>query len=217
MLINRLSRSVHNIRIERLWVDVTAQVGSTWAEHFTTLEMRHGLDINNSNHIWLLHYLFLHTINQQLEFFVASWNQHQIRSSHGPNRRPADYFLFDMHTQGIQGLRLPPENAEPLTQDEIEVFGIDWEGLRNDGLLRSREANNLQGEGADSWITRSGPPTNLNEVLVEAPTGLFNELELSHLENSLAQMAGAVTEREVITLWSSALALACLMHPELFQ
>jgi len=31
-------RSVHNVRIERLWVDVTTQVGSTWADHFTTLE-----------------------------------------------------------------------------------------------------------------------------------------------------------------------------------
>ena len=40
-------RSVHNIRIERLWVDVTAQVGATWAEHFQMLEVRHGLDINN--------------------------------------------------------------------------------------------------------------------------------------------------------------------------
>ncbi|KAJ7443668.1 hypothetical protein FB451DRAFT_1295297 [Mycena latifolia] len=25
-------RSVHNVRIERLWVDVTVQAGATWAE-----------------------------------------------------------------------------------------------------------------------------------------------------------------------------------------
>ncbi|KAG6806455.1 hypothetical protein H0H92_011282, partial [Tricholoma furcatifolium] len=88
-------RSVHNVRIERLWVDVTAQVGSTWADIFTTLELQHGLDINNVHHIWLLHHLFLSTINQQLEFFVQSWNQHRIQIRNGPNRSPADMFGFD--------------------------------------------------------------------------------------------------------------------------
>jgi len=48
-------RSVHNIRIERLWVDITAQIGASWAEAFTDLEINHGLDINNTHHIWLLH------------------------------------------------------------------------------------------------------------------------------------------------------------------
>src|SRR5437016_4669654 len=70
-------RSIHNVRIERLWVDVTAQVGATWANLFTILELRHGLNINNSNHIWLLHFLFLPTINQDLTFFAESWNHHR--------------------------------------------------------------------------------------------------------------------------------------------
>ena len=60
-------RGVHNIRIEQLWVDVIAQVGATWAEHFQMLEVCHGLDIININHIWLLHYLFLNTINVLLK------------------------------------------------------------------------------------------------------------------------------------------------------
>ncbi|KAJ6463632.1 hypothetical protein C8R47DRAFT_992590 [Mycena vitilis] len=37
--------SVHNVRIERLWVDITVQLGATWSERFTILELRHGLDI----------------------------------------------------------------------------------------------------------------------------------------------------------------------------
>ncbi|KAJ7885136.1 hypothetical protein B0H14DRAFT_2338856, partial [Mycena olivaceomarginata] len=61
-----------------LWVDVTAQVGVTWAEHFTALEIRYGLDINNVAHIWLLHFLFLGTINTQLAFFAEAWNQHRF-------------------------------------------------------------------------------------------------------------------------------------------
>ena len=71
--------SIHNVRIERLWVDVTAQVGATWADLFVMLELRHRLDINNSNHIWLLHLIFLPTINAALHFFAESWNEHQIQ------------------------------------------------------------------------------------------------------------------------------------------
>jgi len=75
---------VHNVRIERLWVDVTAQIGATCTEYFTTLELHNGLDINNIKHIWLLHLLFLTTINQQLSFFTDSWNQHRIQIQDGP-------------------------------------------------------------------------------------------------------------------------------------
>ncbi|KAJ7664654.1 hypothetical protein DFH06DRAFT_1188283 [Mycena polygramma] len=44
-------RSVHNVRIERLWADVTAQIGATWADMFILLEVHHGLNINNACHI----------------------------------------------------------------------------------------------------------------------------------------------------------------------
>lgn len=103
-------RSIHNVRIERLWVDVTAQVGATWSDHFTILELHHGLDINNVNHIWLLHYLFLPTINDQLTFFMGAWNEHRIQIRNGPNRSPADLFGFDMLVHGARGHALVDES-----------------------------------------------------------------------------------------------------------
>ena len=57
-------RSVHNIRIERLWQDVTRGFGRKWKEFFQQLEVEWGLDPNNDAHIWLLHYLFLEAINE---------------------------------------------------------------------------------------------------------------------------------------------------------
>ncbi|KAF8187386.1 hypothetical protein K438DRAFT_2151462 [Mycena galopus ATCC 62051] len=97
-------RSVHNVRIECLWVDVTVQVGAAWAERFTIFEIRYSLDINDINHIWLLHFLFLSTINSQLAFFSQSWNQHHIQICGGPNRSPADMFVFDTPITPINGV-----------------------------------------------------------------------------------------------------------------
>jgi len=135
---------VHNVRIERLWVDVTVQVGASWAEAFTELELRHGLDINNTNHIWLLHRLFLNTINQQLSFFAESWNQHRLQIRNGPNRSPADLFGFDMFVHGVRGDQLPDEQ---LNDEELEVYGVDWEGLHDETLLQSQRRNNTTNEG----------------------------------------------------------------------
>ncbi|KAJ6449897.1 hypothetical protein C8R45DRAFT_1057262 [Mycena sanguinolenta] len=133
--------SVHNVRIERLWVDVTAQVGATWADHFTHLEIRYGLDINNVAHIWLLHFLFLGTINSQLTFFAEAWNQHRIQIRNSANRSPTDMFVFDMFINGVRGDQLPPDE-ENLDEDELEVYGIDWRRLREDGVLHSQAQNN---------------------------------------------------------------------------
>ncbi|KAI0371588.1 hypothetical protein BV20DRAFT_1051599 [Pilatotrama ljubarskyi] len=60
-------RSVHNIRIERLWVDVTSGFGSKWKEFFHQLEAQHGLNVDNDAHVWLLHHLFLEAINRDAE------------------------------------------------------------------------------------------------------------------------------------------------------
>ena len=92
-LLRSIFSSVHNIRIERLWFDVTKQLGAKWADFFQDLELRHGLDINNPHHIWLLHTLFLEMLNDEIEFFIDNWNNHRLqirgqrsRSPHRPLR-----------------------------------------------------------------------------------------------------------------------------------
>ncbi|KAJ7892446.1 hypothetical protein B0H13DRAFT_2234788 [Mycena leptocephala] len=170
-------RSVHNVRIERLWVDVTAQVGATWADHFTLLEIRHGLNINNVAHIWLLHFLFLRTINTQLSFFAEAWNQHRIQIRHSTNRSPTDMFVFDMFANGVRGDQLPAKE-ENLSEEELEVYGIDWQGLHDDNLLQSQAQNNSTAEGSSSWIGRTGPPPDLSQVHVQPPPGTLTEEEI---------------------------------------
>ncbi|KAJ7027536.1 hypothetical protein C8F04DRAFT_1222908 [Mycena alexandri] len=175
-------QSIHNVRIERLWVDVTAQVGATWSKNFTMLELHHRLDINNVNHIWLLHHLFLPTINDQLTFFAQSWNEHQIQIRNGPNRSPGDMFYFDTLVHGAHGHAL----AADLSEEELEVYGVDWEGLHDDTLLHSQRKNNAEETGWTSWLGRVGPPEHRNEVPVESPQewrGLAADWDIIHLWN----------------------------------
>ncbi|RXW17274.1 hypothetical protein EST38_g8582 [Candolleomyces aberdarensis] len=200
-------RSVHNVRIERLWVDVTAQVGSHWHEAFIQLELHHGLDINNPQHLWLLQTLFLPVVNEQLSFFSEGWNQHRIQIRDGPNRSPADMFAFDMLTNGVRRSQLPfPEISEAeMTDEELEEYGVDWEGLDEDRLLLSlRQATPID-EAPTSWIGRIGPPDNLNQVHVEQPPAPSNQLLVTSLNNYISQCIIADESIPVSQLWELAL------------
>lgn len=211
------SRSVHNVRIERLWVDVTAQVGAVWADLFTHLELNFGLDINHPGHIWLLHILFLPLINAQLAFFADAWNQHQLQIRGGPNRSPADLFGFDMFVHGVRGDQLPPEDA--VAEEELEVFGVDWEGLHDDQLLASLRANNPVNEQATSWLGRTGPPENLSEVSVDPPQLNLTLEHMQALETLLHRqlpIPQSVNSQEINSRWVNGLAIVRSIYGDLF-
>ncbi|KAH9922729.1 uncharacterized protein B0H18DRAFT_879111 [Fomitopsis serialis] len=207
---------IHNVRIERLWVDVTAQVGSKWAEFFMQLELRYGLDPQSDLHIWLLQYLFLDDINAELEFFAEGWNHHRIQIRNGPNCSPADMFGFDMLVHGVRGDQLP---EEALSEEELEVYGVDWEALREERLLHSHHANNAHDDGWSSWIGRSGPPEHMNEVPVQA----LEDPALTNLSNTLAELRDVIhpwagrADSESLTLrWINSLLLLQARYPNLF-
>ncbi|KAF8146552.1 hypothetical protein K438DRAFT_1922188 [Mycena galopus ATCC 62051] len=144
------------------------QVGATWGDHFTRLEVWYGLDIKNVAHIWPLHLLFLGTINTQLTFFAESWNQHHIQIRNGTNWSPTDMFVFDMYVNDVRRDQLPQEE-EDLGEDKSEVYGIDWQGLHDDNILHSQAQNNSTTEGSSSWVGHTGPPPDLSQVIVQPP------------------------------------------------
>ena len=61
-------------------------------------------------------------------FFAESWNQHWIQIQDGPSYSPTNMFGFDMLVHGVCGDQLPEDE---LHEDELEVYGVDWEGLHN--------------------------------------------------------------------------------------
>lgn len=58
-------RSVHNQRIERLWRDVYIQVIDYFYREFRNLEEARLLDVDNEQHIFALHAVYLHSINKK--------------------------------------------------------------------------------------------------------------------------------------------------------
>jgi hypothetical protein len=203
------------VRIERLWVYVTAQVGATWANHFMMLELNFGLDINNLHHIWLLQHLFLPAINSVLSFFAQSWNEHKIEIRDGPNRSLADMFGFDMLVHGVRGDALPSDDLD-MSHEELEVFGVDWEALRDENVLRSQRDNNDLQEQPDTWLGRVGPPPNLNEVQVNAPEAPLIFAEIQSIDSMVSPWAGLGDDDSIIQTWIHGLATARNLRPDLF-
>lgn len=120
-----------------------------------------------------------------------------------------------MLVHGVRGTRLPIPRASAtdgdLTQEELEVYGVDWEALNEDRVLQSQQQNNNSEDGFTSWVGREGPPPNLNEVSVDPPESALSEEQTVTLLHSVGSLIGMTDDASVTQLWSSALAFAKTM------
>ena len=74
-----------------------------------------------------------------------------------------------MLVHGIQGDQLPNEE---LGEEELEVYGVEWQGLHDEQLLQAQRQNNPAYEEGSSWVGQNALPAHLNEVPVELPEGI---------------------------------------------
>lgn len=110
--------SVHNNRIERLWRDLRLQSTQTYLELFKSFEGE-GMDLTNLLHIYTLQYLFLPLLNDCLEEFASTWNNHKLRTEN--NYSPLQLLtIFETTT------------AEEYINVDPEEYGIDEENLDGD-------------------------------------------------------------------------------------
>lgn len=107
-------RSVHNVRIERLWREMNRVVITFYKDIFNFLEASCLLDCNSEFDLFALQYIYLPRINVSLEQFVEQWNFHGIRTV-GYQSPMALWHAGIMH------------NMDDIVLCEPESYGIDFE------------------------------------------------------------------------------------------
>ena len=112
--------SVHNQRIERLWVDVYLGVTQIYQALFISLEQSDQLDLADALDLYSLHFVFLPRINVHLEKFISAWNEHPLSSEH--NKSPNQLWIRGLHTISGSGSRISQEVWEPSNDVSMTFF-----------------------------------------------------------------------------------------------
>lgn len=120
-----------------------------------------------------------------------------------------------MLVHGDRGHNLLP-SSDILPENELEEYGVDWEGLEDISLLSSRQTNSSNRDTFTSWIGHRGPPDNLNEVALEAPNLPIPMEEAQIIYNTFYQSIGCTEENDIDMLWNNGLSFARLRYGDSF-
>ncbi|KAI9325735.1 hypothetical protein BDR26DRAFT_810118 [Obelidium mucronatum] len=119
-------RSVHNQRIEQFNLDLRIQVLESFMSIFHQLEGQGELDINNDCELWVLHQVYQPRIQERLDEFVASHNDHKKRMHR--YLTPNQVFAVGMVLRnGYSGPGSGLDNAL-IDNEGVEHFGEDPQG-----------------------------------------------------------------------------------------
>jgi hypothetical protein len=132
-----------------MWVDIAKGYVRKWADAFRDLEQNHGLNVEVESHIWLLHHIFLASINRDALEWANAWNSHGMRLPHGERsgRSPKDLWLFGMAEHGARGLdAIGMQHGTGVNQEDNQTYeedpanyGVDWEGMDDEELTRHHQ------------------------------------------------------------------------------
>ena len=128
-------KNVHNQRIERAWVDIWNGVSNVYYDVFHFLENKELLDVENPSHMWLLHYVYKHRINRDLDQFRMQWNHHGLRTK--GHMTPAQMFVahsLRLCNSGLTAMREMFQVDDAVADgNQAEVDGVQH--------LQSRDCN----------------------------------------------------------------------------
>jgi len=110
-----LGSSTHNQRIERVWRDVTKEVTFLYKDMFSYIEDQLHINFAESDMLFVLHAVFMTSINNDLESFRLAWNNHPMRTSNG--RSPNQLFRLNAETSAAVIVD-PDEYGIEYTDDE---------------------------------------------------------------------------------------------------
>ncbi len=104
-------RSVHNQRIERLWVDVYASVTTLYYNLFYFMEDAGLLDVESEIHLFCLHFVFVPRINSSLDAFRDAWSHHPLSTER--NMTPLQLWISGLARN--QDVQLTEVRAYPVS------------------------------------------------------------------------------------------------------
>ena len=162
-----------------MWYDVTHGFGQKWKNFFHDLEVNHGLNPRSADDIWLLHHLFLDSINQDALEWAESWNSHKLQIKGERSRTPRDMFVFSMVQDGPRGIgHMYDAVDEPV--DDTASYGVDWDVADDSRLMV-----HLLHENPQDWEHENpfhGQPTQLSDVPCEPPNCPFTATQVDLLD-----------------------------------
>lgn len=163
-----LLRSTHNVRIERLWLEVNRVIIHKWRSFFEQLEEHHGLNHDIPSHLWLLHHLFLPMLNRDLSRWVEHWNAHVIQLKNERNKSPQEIFFFGMLENQVPGILDVIHDGEREGSPEVENLDVGLDVMdmleeMNDETIAT-EIRARTGNPFEDYV-----PTNFSVVRCEAP------------------------------------------------
>lgn len=198
----QVNRSVHNCRIERLWLDYSHGIVAKWKPFFMDLEAHYNLDYNNFAHIWLLHHLFLNAVNRDIQAWVQTWNLHRVAVPEGGQRSPHEMFLFGMVEYGMRGIDGMVEDEPAI--DDFVTYGVDWEQMDLAGRALQR---NPQDWIEENPFLVSARPEQMSEVICDEPDSPLTYEQIVVLDQLLCERVDVQSQNMDVRklIWTEAL------------
>lgn len=203
-LAHKRYRSVHNCRIERLWLDYSHGIVAKWKPFFMDLEAHHKLDYNNFAHIWLLHHLFLNAVDSDTQAWVRTWNLHRVTIPEGGQRSPHEMFLFGMVEYGSRGIDALVE-SEPAV-DDLVTYGVDWGQMEHAGRALQRHPEEWDDENPFLFSAR---PEQMSEVVCDEPDSPLSYEQIRVLDQLLCERVDVNSPSMEVRklMWAEALSI----------
>lgn len=155
------------------------------------LELNHDFVRDYHAHTWLLHWLFLDSLNDDIQEWAEAWNHHRISRRGQADRSPRDLFVFSVIEDGVRGM------ARHVSEDVVDpaTYGIDWE-VFEDSAMRTHLAQ-AEEEGDEN------PPDEEYEV----PNPPFTDDMVNELQERLNGAVDRLTRNMTVRrhVWTIAL------------
>lgn len=121
--VNHPFRSVHNVRIERLWRDVRRDSLEFFRQTFLQLEKEHLLDPDSKIHLVALYLVYHPRIQASLEETITSWNNHALRTE----RYKSPYAIYELSREEAMNSGYWYSDTGDDVRNVDEHYGVEGE------------------------------------------------------------------------------------------